>query len=385
MADFIKAFSELGQGIERALVGAGIDAVKANQLAGIAATAMTFTRDPDREAIGQEALEVGARWLENNDASGLGDVLTRLEQGVIPSAAFNELRDSNKMKLANGDGTRWITIGGGGVDDETGEPTGGGRRVQIDGQGRIVKGLSKNAEGKTLSEAFSDTEATFGKGGGNEANDRASSIAQERSAIEKVVGVMSRANGAKEAKRFSFVRKGPAAKRIAEEAALGFAAVRKAGISIPDSVKFIAGTGSDVSSFLGLREKIRVAKDVGGYAYPERRIVAINTNFSGKAKSEYTPGGEGVAWLARPKGIPPMAYYLVHEIGHILHRKSYGATLPKGRAPDIAKSLSRYAAKNGKEFVAEAFAAQVFGRKLTPEQRSAYEILKGPEVPNAIR
>jgi len=88
MADFIKEFSELGQGIEQALVGAGIDAVKANQLAGIAATAMTFTRDPDREAIGQEALEVGARWLENNDASGLGDVLTRLEQGVIPSAAF---------------------------------------------------------------------------------------------------------------------------------------------------------------------------------------------------------------------------------------------------------------------------------------------------------
>lgn len=73
---------------------------------------------------------------------------------------------AGRVKLAEGDGTRWITIGGGGVDDETGEPTGGGRRVQIDGEGRIVKGLSKNAEGKTLDEAFSDTEATFGKGSG---------------------------------------------------------------------------------------------------------------------------------------------------------------------------------------------------------------------------
>lgn len=100
-------------------------------------------------------------------ANLLAEVAGRAEaQGELEAHHSRQDRDvmlsehaARKIRLS-----RWITIGAG--EDEEGNRT-GGRRVQISDEGVIEKGLSKGAQGKTLSEAFSDTEATFGsKGGG---------------------------------------------------------------------------------------------------------------------------------------------------------------------------------------------------------------------------
>ena len=66
------------------------------------------------------------------------------------------------------EGARWITIGA--HENEDGESS-GGRHVLIDKEsGKILKGLSKEAQGKTLKEAFKELKKDGGKKG--EKNDQ---------------------------------------------------------------------------------------------------------------------------------------------------------------------------------------------------------------------
>ena len=61
------------------------------------------------------------------------------------------------------EGARWITIGA--HKNEDGESS-GGRHVLIDKEsGTILKGLSKDVQGKTLNEAFKELKKTDGKKG----------------------------------------------------------------------------------------------------------------------------------------------------------------------------------------------------------------------------
>lgn len=61
------------------------------------------------------------------------------------------------------EGARWITIGA--HENEDGESS-GGRHVLIDKEsGTILKGLSKDVQGKTLNEAFKELKKTNGKKG----------------------------------------------------------------------------------------------------------------------------------------------------------------------------------------------------------------------------
>lgn len=88
---------------------------------------------------------------------------------------------------------------------------------------------------------------------------------------------------------------------------------------------------------------------------------------------------------------------LYHEMGHLLHKmntslkdsfwgilskkseKLFSSDLEK---QNIAGSVSWYAQKNPKEFVAECFNALCAGRKLPDDVMKMYEYYKGPMLPN---
>jgi hypothetical protein len=77
---------------------------------------------------------------------------------------------------------------------------------------------------------------------------------------------------------------------------------------------------------------------------------------------------------------------LVHEMGHLLHGKSNPSEFQQWKATrlgggkKIAMSISRYAAKNSREFVAETFTKAVFhgASKISDSARSLYKKHGGP-------
>jgi hypothetical protein len=77
---------------------------------------------------------------------------------------------------------------------------------------------------------------------------------------------------------------------------------------------------------------------------------------------------------------------LVHEMGHLLHGKSNPSEFQQwkatrlGGAKKVAMSISRYATKNSREFVAETFTKAVFhgASKLPDHVKSVYKSYGGP-------
>lgn len=87
------------------------------------------------------------------------------------------------------------------------------------------------------------------------------------------------------------------------------------------------------------------------------------------------------------------ASILTHEMGHLLHQKETGNNTTYrfwqkeeySTYDSVPRSVSRYAATNKLEFVAETFTGMVHGRSYSGDVMKEYTSLGGPKVPKRMR
>jgi len=242
-------------------------------------------------------------------------------------------------------------------------------------------------------------------------------------------------------KRIVYVQKGTT-NQVVEECARGFAMIEAAGFAVPERAKAVICSSPEFDRLLGDRpqrrraaagvasmergvcatfphvanEQLKWARKVApdkvrdlydktranAEANKKRRVrsaagdMALNNDFeewleaTGAAEgSGFYRGVGGKSVLSTPAYSAGGSGTMVHEIGHVLHGMNLkrisndGVAAKTARLPlSTREKVSMYATENSKEYVAECFAAIVFGRELTDEQMTAYEALGGP-MPNA--
>ena len=81
------------------------------------------------------------------------------------------------------------------------------------------------------------------------------------------------------------------------------------------------------------------------------------------------------------------SHAMTHELGHMLHERfgnlqaASGQKLSASESKLIGRQVSRYAANNKADMVAEVFAGRMAGKTYSPEVMNMYKAAKGPRIP----
>lgn len=100
------------------------------------------------------------------------------------------------------------------------------------------------------------------------------------------------------------------------------------------------------------------------------------------------------SWMAKQRAIGQFStdaenHPILHEVGHAMHLRNVGREqyrkldaiiFTADEKSAIAKEVSRYAATNARELVAEVYAGHVTGKTYSPQLTSLYKAMGGPEV-----
>lgn len=175
-------------------------------------------------------------------------------------------------------------------------------------------------------------------------------------------------------KPFRFEPGGPRQKRIAEIAKLGIEQLEAAGVLLPDMIQVAPMSNLAVAW-----------SDTNDYSIGSR--VTLNS----KSKTWKDPDYSAKAFKSGYHSTDNPAHSVVHEAGHLLHKKTMNADRESGMRnhqfhgdmkAKVQAEVGKYATTNGLEFVAEVFAAKVYyGRKFSDEIELLYMRFDGPVVP----